>query len=206
MKNFKNNARIGVLIGLACAIVLSLARFEAKCDTVRSGVLRLHIIANSDSDADQALKLKVRDNILKSTSIGFDKCSDLESAISVAHSETERLEKIVNKTIAENGFAYSSSVSVGEAYFETREYDDFTLPAGEYKSLIVRLGEGKGKNWWCVVFPCVCLPSASGELSDSVASAGVEIAENPQRYVMKFKACEWYENIKNKLKKENIKK
>lgn len=164
-------------------------------------MLRLHIIANSDSEADQTLKLRVRDAILEGSELIFEDCTDLDSAAAAAKSQTDTIADIANSVIEESGLGYSACASVEDCYFETREYEDFTLPAGTYKSVVVRLGKARGKNWWCVVFPAVCLPAASdADLSDTVGSAGTEIAENPQRYVMKFKAVEWYEDIKQFFK------
>lgn len=198
MKNFKKNLSNGVLIGLICAVALSFAKFDARCEELRHNVLRLHIVANSDSVVDQTVKIAVRDSILASTSLIFDNCTDLESAVDAAQGELEQITAVANKTLIENGFSYTASARIGMAFFENREYDDFTLPAGEYTSLIVTLGEGKGKNWWCVIFPAVCLPAADdASLTDTVSKESAEVALNPQKYVMKFKFAEWYEKIKH---------
>ena len=202
-KSVRKNIEYGVLFGLICAIVLSFANFEVRCDEIRNNVLRLHIIANSDSDIDQALKLSVRDEILKNSTDIFKNCDNVDSAIFTAKSQIETLKTIANDVIKQNGFDYSADVLVGDSYFDTREYDDFTLPAGTYKSLIVNLGEGKGKNWWCVVFPCVCVPSAiDAELSDSVPDRAVKTSENAENYVIKFKSAEIYEQFKKFLSKK----
>ena len=202
-KSVRKNIEYGVLFGLICAIVLSFANFDVRCDELRNNVLRLHIIANSDSDIDQALKLSVRDEILKNSTDIFKNCDNVDSAIFTAKSQIETLKTIANDVIKQNGFDYSADVLVGDSYFDTREYDDFTLPAGTYKSLIVNLGEGKGKNWWCVVFPCVCVPSAiDAELSDSVPDRAVKTSENAENYVIKFKSAEIYEQFKKFLSKK----
>lgn len=193
----RKNIELGVLIGLIFAIALSFSRFEVRCDELRQGVLRLHIIANSDSEADQNLKLAVRDEILKNSTDIFKDCSDVTTAYKTAETQIQNISEIANSVIKENGFDYGADVSVGDAYFDTRIYDDFTLPAGTYKSLIVNLGEGNGKNWWCVVFPCVCVPAADGaSLSDSVSEASAQTAENASQYVIRFKTVEIYEQFK----------
>lgn len=190
-------AEVSVFFGLLCAVFMSAAHFEAACDDLRTNVLRLHIIANSDSEADQALKLEVRDRILEQTSDIFDGKTSVAEAERAVGMNLERFEETARGVIKENGFAYSAEAYVGNSYFETREYDDFTLPAGNYRSLIIRLGKGEGHNWWCVVFPAVCVPAAAdAELSDSTSETSAEIAEHPQKYVMKFKAVEIYEKIK----------
>ena len=200
-EGIQKNIERGVLIGLICAVILSFSGFDSACDNLRQNVLRLHILANSDTVEDQNIKLKIRDEILKTTDI-FEECADLNSAILVAEENKELIEKTARRVLEKNGFDYSVSVEIGDSYFGTREYDDFTLPAGNYKSLIVKLGKAEGKNWWCVLFPAVCVPTATEHrLSESVSKEGTEIAENPEGYVMRFKAIEWYEQIKRKFKR-----
>ena len=201
-KVIRKNVELGVLFGLICAIALSFARFETQCDELRDGVLRLHIIANSDTKQDQELKLAVRDEILKNSTDIFKNCNTVEDAILTADSKIDDINEIANNVLKQNGFDYDARVSVGDKYFNTREYDDFTLPAGTYKSLVVDLGDAKGKNWWCVVFPCVCVPSASdSKLSDSVSAESANTAENAPKYKIKFKSMEIYEKIKKLFSK-----
>ena len=189
-----------MLFGLLCAIFASMAHFEAACDDLRQNVLRLHIIANSDSEADQAVKLLVRDKILEQSADIFEGETELERAEEKAVERLNDFCETAERVLAENGFSYGATAEIGVSYFETREYDDFTLPAGNYSSLIIRLGKAEGKNWWCVVFPAVCIPAASSaDLSDSTASASVQIAESPERYVMRFKTVEIYEDLKKFL-------
>ncbi len=197
----RKNIELGVLFGLICSIVLSFSHFNAVCDDLRGSVLRLHILANSDSKADQQIKILVRDGILKENSGIFDGCGDLCMAEGVAEENIGRFIETANRVLKENGADYGASASVETAYFDTRVYDDFTLPAGNYRALTVKLGKAEGKNWWCVVFPTVCLTAASGELSDSATPTSERIAENAPKYVMKFKVAEWYEGIKKQAKK-----
>lgn len=204
-KDFLLNSKrikLSVALGLICAIMLSFANFNAACDELRTNVLRLHIIANSDSQEDQAVKLKVRDAILEKSQELFDTETDLETAIKTVSNQLSQFEEIANQTLAENGFSYEGKAEIADTYFETREYDDFTLPAGTYTSLVIRLGDGVGQNWWCVIFPGVCVPSASdASLSDSVSDKSASIAENKEGYVIKFKVVEIYENLKKLIKK-----
>lgn len=193
-------AELSVLLGLLCAIFASMAHFEAACDDLRQNVLRLHIIANSDSEADQAVKLLVRDKILEQSADIFEGETELERAEEKAVERLNEFCETAESVLAENGFSYGATAEIGVSYFETREYDDFTLPAGNYRSLIIRLGKAEGKNWWCVIFPAVCIPAASSaDLSDSTASASAQIAESPERYVMRFKTVEIYEDLKKFL-------
>ena len=190
-----------LVFGFICSVFWSMASFDANCEELRDNVLRLHIVANSDSKADQELKLKIRDEILKKSETLFEKSTDLNSALQKAEENLENYEQIANRVIKEQGFNYSATAKIGKRFFETRVYDDFTLPAGEYDALIVELGEGVGKNWWCVIFPGVCVPTEKGtSLKDSVGEKSAKIAENPKPYKMRFKSVEIYEKIKRKFK------
>lgn len=200
MNKTGKNIQAGIIIGLICAITLCFAGFDAKAQTLRENLLRLHIIAASDSDADQNLKLKVRDAILEECSYCFEGCENLESALYKAEENLGRIEQVAQNTILENGFDYDVAVSISDSFFSTRVYDDFTLPAGVYKALKVELGKARGKNWWCVVFPAVCLPSASSaQLSDAVREESAEIAEHSNKYIFRFKTVEIYEDIKQRI-------
>lgn len=202
-KNFKISKKAlewAVIFGFLCSVFLSFADFNVSCEQLRKNILRLHIVANSDSKADQELKLKIRDAILKESSDLFSVDNDLDSAIITAKENLPKFKKIADNVIKENGFLYESQTKIGTAYFETREYEDFTLPAGNYESLIINVGKAEGKNWWCVIFPQVCIPAAAEQdLSKSVGEEGVTVAENPQKYVFRFKTVELYEDIKHFL-------
>ncbi len=201
MKIKRRNIELSILFALIFSVLLSFLRFDAACADIKSNVVRLHIIANSDSDLDQSLKLKVRDAILKETGELFDSNENYDTALSVCQENLSVFEEIADNVIKENGFSYKSEAEIGDTYFETRVYDTFTLPAGTYKSLNIRLGKAEGKNWWCVVFPAVCIPAAANtDLSESVGNDGVEITSNAPKYVAKFKAIEIYEDIKQWFK------
>lgn len=190
--------KLSLCFGLICAVLLSMTNFNALCDDLRQNILRLHIIANSNSASDQELKLKIRDRILEETSSAFADAESLSVAENKAQEKLSHFNEIANQVIKENGFDYKAEVSLGDCFFETRHYDTFTLPAGNYRSLIIKLGEAKGKNWWCVIFPSICIPAASTrDLRDSVKENSAQIAEQSDRYIIKFKTVEIYEKIKN---------
>ncbi len=191
----------GIIFGFLCSVFWSFADFDVSCEELRHNVLRLHIVANSDSDLDQEIKLEIRNRILEHSQSLFSADADLTSALAAAQDHLEDYEKIANGVIKEYGQTYTSAASIGNAFFETRVYEEFTLPSGSYPSLIINLGEGKGKNWWCVIFPAVCLPANGADLDQSVAENGVEIAENGQKYVIRFKTVELYEKIKKIFQK-----
>lgn len=197
-KNILTNIRIAITLALVCSVLMGMSRFETQCQELRDNVLRLHIIANSDSDFDQQLKLKVRDAVLEETGELFKASKDLESAISTAQNSVDKIKAVAEKTISAFGKDYKIEVNIGDAYFDTREYEEFTLPAGVYKAVNIKIGKAQGKNWWCVMFPALCIGSAA-KLSDATPS-GAQIAQNSGRYVMRFKIVEIYEQIKQRFK------
>ena len=140
-------------------ISLSFIPFAVYSETVSAreieefshNFFRLHIRANSDSEEDQELKLKVRDDILAYTTKLLSSCADKTEAMKLVSANTEKIEQIAKKRIVAEGYKYGAHASVRREYFERREYDGFFLPAGEYDSLIVELGSGQGHNWWCVL-------------------------------------------------------
>ncbi len=187
---------VAISLALVFTVCISFARVDALCQDIRDNVFRLHIRANSDTEADQNLKLLIRDAILKTEGENFGRQDNLREAISYAENNIENFEKIALQVIKEQGFDYDVDISVGDSYFENREYDDFTLPAGVYKSLNINIGSGEGKNWWCVMFPAVCI-GASANLSDSVCDDSSKLAYGKDKYIVKFKTVEIYEDIKN---------
>lgn len=192
-------------MALISGIFLCLADFDASCNELRKNVLRLHIVANSDSECDQELKLKIRDELLAHSGEIFNNTNSIEDAVLVANGRLEEFTEIANNVVKQNGYTYNITAEIGDSYFETRVYDDFTLPAGVYKSLIIKVGEAKGKNWWCVIFPEICLPSADkGDLTDTVSEETADIAKNQKRYIMRFKAVEIFEDLKNFKKSKKI--
>ncbi len=198
MKNKIKILNISLAFAFIFSVLLSFVTFEARCDDLRKNVFRLHILANSDSDEDQALKFAVRDAILSESDELFGDSETLSEAIAVTKDNLALIKQVAERTIAENGYDYSVSVSVDEAFFDTRVYDDFMLPAGVYEALRVEIGEAKGKNWWCVLFPSICIGSA-GDLSDTAREDSAQIAKNGKKYTVRFKIVEWYETIKKKI-------
>ena len=189
---------IALLIGVAAALIWG----AGSLGTQR--VVRLHVLANSDSEADQALKLKVRDQILKVAEPVLEDSSDREEARAALSAALPELEQAAEETIAAAGYDYSVTARLEETSFPTREYDGFALPAGEYLALRVVIGAGAGQNWWCVVFPPLCA-AASADVPTVAVAAGLSedqvslITEADQGYQLKFKAVEWWSTLRQKL-------
>ena len=196
-KSVKNRIIASVLCSTIFVGMLAFANFSNRCEEVRDSVFRLHIIANSDNEEDQRLKLKVRDALLAASEDYFSACKTRDDSAKEAEMHIKDFENIASEVISQNGYDYGVEASVGTAFFGTRSYDDFTLPAGEYEALRVVIGEGRGKNWWCVMFPAVCLPSATdSKIEDALTESGAEIVKNEVKFKASFKCVEWYENIK----------
>lgn len=156
-------------------------------------VFRLHIVANSDSAEDQSIKLKLRDYILISTQDLFS-AETLVENIEIAKCNTDVLKKNCEEYLASIGCGCCVKVNVVKEYFDTRVYDDFTLPAGIYNSLKLEIGEGSGHNWWCIIFPSVCLSASTKSMDEYLNEDEMKIIESG--YSPKFKIIEIYEKIK----------
>lgn len=146
-----------VLILFSFFIFISAASYvNAVSEDIAQSVFRLHVIANSDSKEDQDLKYKVRDRVLEyMNEISMD-CSSKEEVILLAEEHKEEFKKIAEDVIKENGYDYTVNISIGNFDFPTKTYGDISLPAGEYDALRIEIGEAKGQNWWCVMFPPLC--------------------------------------------------
>ena len=194
-------AEISIVVALIISMMTSIVSFGVECNEIRKDVLRLHILANSDSEADQLVKLKVRDVLLNSGESLFSGNIDINTAEECLNLEKENLIKAANKVLDDNGFNYKTQIYIVEEYFATRTYENFTLPAGKYKSLKVVLGKGEGYNWWCVMFPPLCLPAASENtnLDIVLGESSAKLIQNKGRYKMQFKIVEIFEKIRAKM-------
>ena len=167
-------------------------------------VVRLHVLANSDAEEDQALKLKVRDRVLAGAEPILTGVADRREAEDLLRSRIPELERAAAEEIRANGYDYAVAVQLEETMFPTREYEGFTLPAGKYLALRVVIGEGEGRNWWCVVFPPLCA-AAAAEVPETALAAGLSpaqvglITEEDQGYVLKSKLVEFWRGLEGKL-------
>ncbi len=194
-------AEISVALGLVIAVVFSVVDFGAECNDIRRDVVRLHILANSDSAADQEVKLLVRDALLGSGKELFGGAVNVLNAQACLETQKQELIETANEVLKENGFDYRTQIFLVNEYFSTRTYENFTLPAGEYLALKVVLGKGGGHNWWCVMFPPLCLPAASenADIDAVFGKDGAELVRSEAKYEVRFKIIEIFENIKYKL-------
>lgn len=148
----------------------------ADVHALQNGVLRLHIMANSDSGEDQQIKLAVRNTVVDYLSLEeMGTISDIEAAKIYVEGQMKEIETAVNDCLETLNCGYRANVTMAKAVFETRQYETFSLPAGFYDSLQITLGKGNGENWWCVIFPSLCTPISTSEFKDVAVSAGFDV-------------------------------
>ena len=200
--SFFRKIEISLAIAIVASIIFSIFSFAQTSEEIRNDVLRLHVLANSDSVTDQNLKIAVRDAILSEGAELFNGSVTKDNAVEKITPELDRLKLIAEQVISERGYDYSVSVELAEEYFETRTYQDITLPAGEYLSLIIKIGEAQGKNWWCVMFPPMCVSAADkyDELNNVFNKNEINLVSKKPKYELRFKIIEIYESLKDKFK------
>lgn len=182
-----------VLMMLAVTTIMGFIPTD-KDAAIYEDTLRLHILANSDTEEDQALKYSIRDKLLAKYGEVLSVSGNPEEAKESASALIPSIERDVDIWIQEAGYRYDSEVSIGVEWYDTREYDSFTLPKGYYTSLKVMLGEADGKNWWCVMYPPLCLDIATEDAPADDAVMGYTKEEytliNSKGYNVKFKLLE----------------
>jgi len=193
-------AELAMLLGMAFSVFCAgFCGFAEDYRDITQTVFRLHILANSDSEEDQSLKLKVRDAVLEENSDIFENCKSAEEAAAAAREHMDEIKASAERVLAENGAGYGAECGIAKMRFDDRVYEDMTMPAGEYLALRVTLGEAGGKNWWCVMFPPLCLPAVSGEAAEEVFSPEeLDILEDRESYECRFYFLELLEKLGGK--------
>lgn len=202
---------LSLIIGMAVSVFCAgFCNFADEYRGITDTVFRLHILANSDSEEDQALKLKVRDAVLEETGYIFaDKNSAAESA-AAAEENLYAIQQIAERVIRENGYDYSARCEVTEMEFDSRVYDSLTMPAGEYSTLRITIGSAEGKNWWCVMFPPLCIPAvtnieeALAEYDGVFTEEELEMLHNPENYECRFYILELLKKAEEYLHKKSL--
>ena len=187
---------------LAFGLTLTAGVWAGASEAALAGqVLRLHVIANSDSEADQARKLLVRDAVLSRASQLLDGADDRQSAEAALAPHLDELAQAGADALARTGNQDRVSVTLADQWFPTKEYDGFSLPAGQYRALKVTIGAGAGRNWWCVVFPPLCLASVSEQSVETAAQGALSqdqvalITGQDGGYVLRFRLIEWWQEL-----------
>lgn len=162
MKINEKTLDIALLLGAAAAIITAMITgFVKNCEEMQDKAFRLHILANSDSAEDQQVKYDVRDYILSDLGCIFDSCETKDETKALAERNIGFISHRINEYLSLYGCGYAAVCTVGKCSFGTRKYGDYTLPAGEYDALKITLGKGEGHNWWCVLFPTLCIDAVS---------------------------------------------
>ena len=191
--------------------LLSFNYSKAISSNLSDSEFRLHIIANSDSSADQELKLKVRDKIIEYMNTLTSNSSDKKDVISIVNNHLDSFKEIALNTIKENGYNYDVNIEIGNFHFPTKSYGDISFPAGNYDALKIEIGDAIGQNWWCVLFPPLCFVNSStgvvpddskNTLKENINSESYEIIsegnnsnDNTSDIKIKFKIIEFFNNF-----------
>ena len=186
---------------LTIAVMMAAVPFFSSCEELYDDVLRVHILANSDSAADQSLKLAVRDRIVSDCAEYYRDCEGKQEAKEITESHLTDIERVASEEISSRGFDYPVRAEVGEAYYNTRYYDDFTMPAGWYDSLRVEIGEARGTNWWCVIYPALCVGAACDSSMRESLSDGEYRVVTSDRFDVRFKLVDYFEGFMKLFKK-----
>ncbi|MDY5933779.1 MAG: stage II sporulation protein R [Oscillospiraceae bacterium] len=199
--SFSKKIKISICVSMIVAIIFSICSFAKTSEQIRSDVLRLHVIANSDSSVDQNLKIRLRDFLLEEGKSIFDGSVNVENAVKKIEPQIPALEKSAKEFIRASGFDYDVKISLSREYFTTRTYETVTLPAGKYLALRVVIGSGEGHNWWCVMFPPMCVPAADkkDEIENIFTEDEIKLVESSPKYEIRFKVVEICEGIKESL-------
>lgn len=208
-----NTLALTAVVFLTALFVWTMAdgqSFAQGCSQLYDGVLRLHILANSDSESDQQLKLRVRDRVLQTAQqLGLgENCTELPQLVEQTQQLLGQLEQAAQQEVWCSGSDQKVTAYLTRMYFDTREYEDFTMPAGVYQAVRFTIGKGEGHNWWCVLFPQMCIPTAvqpAAEFSDEQ----LKVLERRPQYEPKFALLELFytltgENALDKRQAEGL--
>lgn len=215
IKNIRNRIYIlasilvVVLITSTFVIIKEVNKIEACTYDYKDKLIRFHVIANSDSDKDQKLKLKVRDEVISYLQPKLENSNSIEESEKIIKNEYKTLENISKKVISKNGYNYTVKVGLEYSNFPAKQYSSVVLPAGKYKALRIIIGEGKGKNWWCVMFPPLCFIDDQNGIIDEKTDKKLKEVLTEEEYDLimaknknevknlefKFKITEVFQNI-----------
>ncbi len=193
MKLFIKSACIAFVL----TVVYAMIPFRMECKEISNEVFRLHILANSDEDYDQQLKLKVRDKVLLYTQSLFESAQSKEEAENLISENLQSICNTAQKEVYDNGYDYPVTAQITKMYFTTRTYESYTLPSGMYDALRITIGSGEGHNWWCVMYPSICISSEESKdeaAKETFNDSQYDIVKN-EKYEYKFKIVEIFEKI-----------
>ena len=190
IKRFK----LALMLAFISTVLISFVNFGTSCESITNKVIRFHIPAASNSDYDQSLKLKVKDEIFLYVTKMLENSKSYKESLDIISNNIENIENKVNLILIEEGAEYKAEAKIKESFFKTRKYEGFTLPAGSYTSLYIKLGSGEGENWWCALYPSLCLNPAFGE--KVLTENEQDIIESQSENEISFLIYEWFLSLK----------
>ena len=200
MRKLKNS----LLFCLVLTAVVWLCGIAGDKRMLRRELVRLHVVAASDSAEDQALKLRVKDAVVQSLTADMERMGSAVEAKAYLRENLPKIQALANRVLADAGSGDTAAVSLGEEAFSTRVYDTFTLPAGVYDALRITIGPGEGQNWWCVAFPSLCLPATASGFEEAASCAGFSdtltgTLEGEEEYELRFWVLDAWGRLENFL-------
>ena len=202
----------GIIIMLVFAAVLFMKNEENEEERIQksiaSHIIRLHVVANSDSEKDQQLKLMVKDKIVAGLREKLKEADNLNDARTIIRNETEQIEKMATEEMRQQGYDYIATASLGNSYFPIKKYGDLTFPAGEYEALRVQIGEAKGQNFWCVMYPTLCFVDSTYQVVPEESKEELKHTLTDEEYqallgedksvTFGFKLLDWVDNLRQR--------
>lgn len=184
-------------IAFILTVIYSVIPFQAECTTISDDVFRFHIMANSDSSEDQNLKLKVRNRVLDYTEELFNSAKSKNEAETLVQKNLQKICNVAQEEVYKNGYDYTVKAQTVNMYFTTRYYENYTMPSGMYDALRIIIGSGKGHNWWCVMYPSICVSvdeEKDKKAKDVLGDDGYDVVKN-EKMQYKFKIVEIFEKV-----------
>lgn len=202
--SMKRCKKLLFLVALALLVNYAAGLFADR-HALQTGLVRLHVVANSDEQDDQEIKLKVRDAVVGLLQDSVAELPSAEEAKTYIQSRLGVIERTVNDVLSQAGFPQKAKVTLEKEAFPTRVYDTFSLPAGVYHALRVTIGEGEGQNWWCVLFPSLCVPASAEGFSEVAEVSGFSqdlshtLTQDDGSHEIRFRLLEWLGSLQNML-------
>ncbi len=185
--------------GLALCVLLQVCGFAGSSEGIRQRVVRLHVLAHSDSAEEQALKLQVRDAVSAEATVLLSGIQGREAVLERLEDVLPRLQAVAQQCVTDAGYTHTVTAELAKTYFTTRVYESGTYPAGVYDALRLTIGDGAGRNWWCVLYPPLCVSAAmEAPTAEEVLTDGQRAVVQTPSYAVRFKLVEWWEALIHK--------
>lgn len=184
-------------IGLVFAVIFTLVPFKAECENISNELFRLHILANSDSEEDQELKLMVRNKVLEYTKNLYKNSNSKSDTISTTADNLNNILAVAQNEVYKRGYNYPVTGEITKMYFNTRTYGNSTIPSGMYDALRIKIGKAEGHNWWCVMYPSFCVGESISLNDTNLSESEKDLIKDESNFKVKFKIVEWFEKIKS---------